>query len=165
MKLIAHRGNINSVNPDRENTLEYLQEAIEAGYDIEVDLWFESGKWYTGHDGPENEIKLSDIIRYREKVWIHCKNFECCYQLSIISGVLDHFRTINYFWHQNDDRVLTSQKWWWVYPGKELDYISVAVKPEICEWDEEELLGCYAICSDNVEYYREWLTNIQQSRP
>ena len=32
MILIAHRGNINGPNPERENTVSYIQEALDKGY-------------------------------------------------------------------------------------------------------------------------------------
>ena len=34
MHLIAHRGNISGPNPKRENTPEYIEEAIEKGFDV-----------------------------------------------------------------------------------------------------------------------------------
>ncbi len=34
---IAHRGNLEGPNKERENEPSYLKEAIEAGYDVEVD--------------------------------------------------------------------------------------------------------------------------------
>ena len=41
MKLIAHRGNIDGPNPERENSPEYIEEALKAGYDVEVDVWYD----------------------------------------------------------------------------------------------------------------------------
>ena len=52
MKLIAHRGNINGINPQRENTIDYIEEAIELGYDVEIDLNLHKGGFYLGHDKP-----------------------------------------------------------------------------------------------------------------
>ena len=37
MKLISHRGNIDGPQPDRENSPNYINEAIEAGYNVEID--------------------------------------------------------------------------------------------------------------------------------
>ena len=39
MKLISNKGNINGVKPDMENTQVYIQEAINRGYDVKIDLW------------------------------------------------------------------------------------------------------------------------------
>ena len=38
MILIAHRGNVNGKNPERENTIEYIEEAIKKGYHCEIDI-------------------------------------------------------------------------------------------------------------------------------
>ena len=38
MILISHRGNINGRDEDRENHPEYIQEALDRGYDVEIDL-------------------------------------------------------------------------------------------------------------------------------
>ena len=38
MKLISHRGNLTEINPERENTEPYIDEAISKGYDVEVDV-------------------------------------------------------------------------------------------------------------------------------
>jgi glycerophosphoryl diester phosphodiesterase len=40
MKLIAHRGNTEGPNPLEENKPEYIEEAIENGFDVEIDIWF-----------------------------------------------------------------------------------------------------------------------------
>ena len=50
MKLIAHRGNLHGPNPDKENSTDYINEAIESGYNVEIDVWFINNKWYLGHD-------------------------------------------------------------------------------------------------------------------
>jgi hypothetical protein len=39
MKLISHRGNINGKIIERENSIDYVQETIDCGFDVEIDLW------------------------------------------------------------------------------------------------------------------------------
>ena len=43
MILISHRGNIDGPNEVRENSPYYIMEALEAGYDVEIDLWSRNG--------------------------------------------------------------------------------------------------------------------------
>jgi hypothetical protein len=50
MVLISHRGNIDGVNQNFENQPNYIDDAIKAGYDVEVDIWYIGGKLYLGHD-------------------------------------------------------------------------------------------------------------------
>ena len=75
MILISHRGNLDGVNPDRENSPSYIQEAISSGFDVEIDVhWCGNGIWL-GHDGPECEVPISFLEEIKNGVWIHCKNF------------------------------------------------------------------------------------------
>ena len=39
MILIAHRGNISGIDDARENSPKYISEALNIGYDVEVDVW------------------------------------------------------------------------------------------------------------------------------
>ena len=54
MKLIAHRGNITCKNPERENTIGYIKEALRYGVDVEVDIRYLDGEWILGHDEPKD---------------------------------------------------------------------------------------------------------------
>ena len=56
MKLISHRGNLEGPNPERENHPDYIYEAIQAGYDVEIDIWFVDGKFKLGHDEPQYDF-------------------------------------------------------------------------------------------------------------
>ena len=58
MKLIAHRGNITCKNPERENTIEYIKEALRYGVDVEIDVWYVDGEWILGHDEPKDKINF-----------------------------------------------------------------------------------------------------------
>jgi hypothetical protein len=68
MILISHRGNINGRLVPFENQPNYIDTAIAAGYDVEIDVWYEveSGKLYLGHDKAE-VISCGYIVR----IWIH----------------------------------------------------------------------------------------------
>jgi glycerophosphoryl diester phosphodiesterase len=82
MKLIAHRGNINGPDPSKENTLEYIEQAIAQGFDVEVDVRYSplDSKLYLGHDGPDHKVDWFWFGKYRDNLWIHCKNIEALYR-------------------------------------------------------------------------------------
>ena len=61
MILISHRGNINGPNKDKENSLSYIQEAINLGYDVEIDLWVINGELFLGHDSPQYIVNFEWI--------------------------------------------------------------------------------------------------------
>ena len=135
IKLISHRGNINGINKSRENSIEYIYEALNEGYDVEIDVWYKGGEWFLGHDGPENYVVLGFLKN--DKLWCHAKNIDA------LNEMLKE--EIHCFWHQEDDVTLTSKGYMWTYPGKELTMNSIAVLPE--EEIEVEVAG---ICSDYV---------------
>ena len=143
--LLAHRGNINGKQPDRENSPSYILEAIEAGYSVETDVWLSEGerKLYLGHDKPQYETTI-EFLR-NDKIWCHCKNI----------GALKHLleNNVHCFFHQQDDVALTSQGYIWTFPRKKLIEGSICVMPEYGY--SGNLEACYGICSDNVGHYRK----------
>jgi len=157
MKLIAHRGNISGPNPLRENSLDYIDEAIDLGYDVEIDIrhFEEEQRLYLGHDEGQYEVSMSWLNKRKDKLWIHCKNLN---SLRLFSDSPIDF---NYFWHQTDDFTLTSTGYIWTYPGKPHTSRSIVVMPETSDVlkfygndnivNIEDYSPSYAICSDYVE--------------
>lgn len=144
---ISHRGNINGRIPDRENHPDYIDEAINLGYDVEIDLWYINEKFWLGHDKPEYVTTLSWVASRQDKLWIHCKNHEAMVYLNEYQLL-----NLNWFWHEEDDMTLTSKRFMWVYPGKQPIKSSIAVMPEI---NEDDVSLCLGICSDQIEKYKD----------
>lgn len=150
MKLIAHRGNISGPNPLEENKPEYIEKAIDLGYDVEIDIRYDvyDKSLYLGHDEPQYLVNWFWLSKYRDKLWIHCKNIESLYEFS--SGTSG----FNYFWHQTDDFTLTSQNYIWTFPGKSYTPQSVIVMPETStgrtKLSDLKVYNCYGICSDYI---------------
>lgn len=142
MKLISHRGNISGKNPGLENTPEYINSAIEKGYDVEIDVWYKGG-FYLGHDEPKYKIDVNFL--QRQELWCHAKNLEALTEMKKHSN-------IHYFWHQSDDYTLTSEGFIWTFPKKSLYYDSICVLPELGH--DDNIDDCYGICSDVIERYK-----------
>ena len=141
MIYIAHRGLINGPDKNKENHPSQIKEALSKGYDAEVDVWFKDGDWFLGHDGPTYKINFEFLES--KGLWIHAKNLSALY---VLSGTF-----LNYFWHQEDDFTLTSHRYIWTYPGKQLTKDSICVMPE---WNYDVTtfnLECYGVCSDFVD--------------
>jgi len=141
MIYISHRGNTNGKNI-LENHPDYIQKTIEKGYDVEVDLWNIDDIWYFGHDNPTYQI--SDIEKYKETCWFHCKNLNALYKIP------SDFR---YFFHDIDKFTLTSNNYIWTYPGEELNSKSICVLPELKNYVYEDIEISYGICSDYIDKY------------
>ena len=147
MKIIAHRANISGPNLDTENSLEQIDKCISFGYDVEIDVRLKNKSFYLGHDNPEYQVPITWLQERKNRIWIHCKNFEC---LDFFSNNFDDF---NYFWHQEDDYTITSKNIIWAYPGKKYNNNTVIVMPE---WSIENLqdlknVSCFGICTDYPE--------------
>ena len=143
MIYISHRGNLKGRNTERENQPEYIDEAITAGFDVEIDVWMIDNEFYLGHDEPQYKVIYNWLSTRYEKLWIHCKNVEA----------VEWFNQngFNYFWHENDTLTLTSKQYMWAYPGKQPIIGSIAVMPEIYN---DKIKKCVGICSDFVEDYK-----------
>lgn len=145
MKLISHRGNINGPQKPLENNPDYIDMAIDAGFDVEIDLWIKNGKVFLGHDKPQYNISLDYLISRQNSLWIHCKN-----GLALEHSLLNDF---NCFFHNTDTYTLTSYGFIWAYPGSPVisNYRFISVKPE--DTDDEVRNDIYGICSDYVLGY------------
>ncbi len=143
-KLISHRGNIDGAEKNIENTTFAIEKAINNGFDCEVDLWINEKSIYLGHDKPQYKIELSFLNEFRDKLWIHCKNFEALVYMQNID------KDFNYFWHENDRFTITSKGYLWTYPGNKYSENSVIVN-----LDKNLILdsNCFGICSDYVTHY------------
>lgn len=146
MKYISHRGNINGKDVTNENKLDYIDTALSMGYDVEIDIWFEDFKLLLGHDGGLYVVDLFWLTERYDKLWLHCKNLEAVFYFKELDF------DFNYFWHQNDDITITSQGYFWTYPGKKISNNSIAVLPEVDNFENIE--HCFGICSDYIERYK-----------
>lgn len=145
MIYISHRGNVDGKNPHLENKPEYIDEALNLGYDVEIDVWMIEGVALLGHDEPQYGITQRWLNKRYELLWVHCKNIEAMEWFNSIGG-------FNYFWHEEDTMVLTSKNIIWAYPGKQPIIGSIAVMPERGNDDISECLG---ICSDVIKKYKD----------
>jgi hypothetical protein len=143
MKLISHRGNINGKIPNNENHPEYIDEALHAGFDVEIDMWWVDGRIYLGHDEPQFEVDDKWLTERMNNLWVHCKNVELLNWIRSTS--------LHWFWHEEDTLTLTSKGYVWVYPGKQPIIGSIAVMPEI---HNEDVSKCIGVCSDIISRYK-----------
>jgi hypothetical protein len=144
MILISHRGNLTGRIPNNENHPNYIDEAINAGFDVEIDVWMIDNEFYLGHDEPQYKVIWNWLSTRYEKLWIHCKNVEAIEWFNMMG-------LFNYFWHENDTMVLTSKNYMWVHSGKQPIVGSIAVMPEI---HNESISECIGVCSDYINNYK-----------
>jgi hypothetical protein len=146
MILIAHRGNINGPQPDLENSPGYISHAVREGFDVEVDVWYENGRYMLGHDAPKYE--MGSYWLYHPRLWRHAKNIEAFTRLRDAD--------LRCFWHENDSYTMTSDGYIWAYPDKPLRGSGILV----VMGTEFPRVDCDGFCSDYVSRYRNYRTSI-----
>ena len=125
MKIIAHRANIDGPNRERENKISSIKQCIDIGYDVEIDIRMIDRKLYLGHDEGSTFISKKELFKYKDNLWIHCKN------LGAISYFNQFHKDFNYFWHDRDSYTLTSHGYIWAFPGEKLSNQCICVMPEL----------------------------------
>jgi len=146
MKIISHRGNINGKNISKENSPDYIDDAIKKGFEVEIDLWYLNKKFLLGHDFPQYEID-EDWLKQRP-LWGHAKNKEALEKMLELN--------IHCFWHENDKMTITSRGVLWCYPGNYSKCgITVDLNTEV-QIITEPFMG---ICTDIPELWKKYNKN------
>jgi|APSaa5957512535_1039671.scaffolds.fasta_scaffold36188_3 glycerophosphoryl diester phosphodiesterase len=159
-RLIAHRGNINGISLNLENTKDYIDSAIKSGYDVEVDVRTgDDGELYMGHDEPQHEVELGWLCERSESLWIHCKDFKT---LSLLTNPPNRnvlklhcdlwvaSRNLKVFYHEKEDYTIISNGLIWAHNLDEIDHncvIPLLSKEDIKNIPDSKVWG---ICSDYV---------------
>lgn len=146
MILISHRGNTNGSNAELENRPDYIESAINSGFDVEIDVWMVDERLYLGHDLPQYETTVEWVRGRSKNLWVHCKN------LQALSFFNKSNSSVNYFWHQEDTASLTSKNFIWSFPGTQPVTNSIAVMPELYNDDTSQCIG---LCSDYIQKYKD----------
>ena len=137
--LIAHRGNFQGKNLNRENQEEYILEAAQQGFDVEIDVWWFQGSFWLGHDEPQYKTTLNFLEN--PKFWCHLKNIEAVQQLMNIES-------LHWFWHETDKITITNKGYIWTYPGVFLENSIINQPPNVAKLKSTgmKILG---ICADD----------------
>lgn len=148
MYFISHRGNIDGPNSEKENHPEYIDAALQRGFEVEIDVWYKNGQLFLGHDKPQYPIKISYLTFPQRKnfLWCHAKNLET---LDILLN-----NGLHCFVHNKDAATLTSHNFVWTYPGEKHVKNSIAVVPEKTNNRINGESNIVGICSDYIYQWR-----------
>ena len=142
--LISHRGNTDGKQPEKENTVAYIEQALQKGYHCEIDICkYDGESFFLGHDEPQEKISVTWLKD--QKLWCHAKNYNA------LEALIAH--GIHCFYHHRDKYTLTSQGWIWAFPGQPVGAYTIAVHPE--KLTTEQLKLCSGVCSDYIDNFKE----------
>lgn len=172
MKYISHRGNLNGRIESHENHPEYIEAAINAGYDVEIDLRMKDGMMYLGHDVPQYHVSDGWLLAKAKHLWIHTKDFE---SLNFMLG--DSMNRCNFFAHTADPFVSishplnrsTKMKLIWLHELEQPCSIQHCIVPlldlESVRHSKLKYNDVYGVCSDYVvECKKKWPKEIKSSK-
>lgn len=147
MILISHRGNIDSRNPAYENSPSYIIEALDSGYNVEIDVWKIGNFWFLGHDSPRFLLEKDELLF---RCWCHAKNHDALKQFQ---QMIDR---PHFFWHESDEQTITSRGFIWTHVGCPIIPNGICVLPEqyAKPIKSSEIRQCAGICSDNIAEYK-----------
>jgi hypothetical protein len=143
MIFIAHRGNLYGPNRARENHPDTIEEAISLGFHCEIDVWAVGKDYFLGHDFPQYPIDIDFLEKYRDFLWVHCKNLRALSNLKDIN---------NCFFHDKDLYTLTSSGFIWGNINTECDEKSICVMPEL---GHHLTFNAFGICTDFSFHFRD----------
>lgn len=150
MILISHRGNIDCVLPEQENSPAYIERAILLGYDVEIDIRLIDGKIYLGHDFPQYEISFDWLLDKRQHLWVHTKNFKA------LSFLID--KEVKTFFHQKEKHtIINNCNLIWSHELSEANEKSIIPLLSIDDINRFRGTNVYGICSDFVSTLKEKL--------
>lgn len=145
MILISHRGNLEGPDPLKENSPDYIDQAINKNFHAEIDLHKIGNDLYLGHDYPQYKIKKKFLDDRKHKLLIHAKNFEAA---KMLQKTEYHF-----LFHFNDKYTLTSKGYFWIH---DLELKIDKKYPSIIPLMSKDLLHSFdfkkakGICSDYI---------------
>lgn len=145
---IAHRGNYKGKNASRENRIDYLHEALDAGFNIEVDVRYSKNQFWLGHDDKQEKIDISFLEN--PLVWTHSKNLDALCRLW-------HNPLVQTFWHDLDEFTYTSMGVKWANAQLHKTSDGIMVMPDsdssLCAELRRGDLIPLGICSDDFNLF------------
>jgi hypothetical protein len=141
IKFISHRGNLGGIVSSRENAPDYIDEAIAAGFQVEVDLRKIGNQFFLGHDYPQYPVSWKWIDEREEHLLIHVKDVQA------LKGITASWHT---FCHRSDPYTLTSRGLIWLHDlsltPDDNTIVPLMTRELIIAYPKQPL---YAICSDH----------------
>lgn len=149
IRYISHRGNLDSVIPEKENKPSYIDEALALGYDVELDVRAFGTSLYLGHDHGDYIIDLEWLLERKDHIWVHTKNFQA------LRHLIDE--DLKVFYHQKENHsIINNCNIIWTHELSEACEKSII--PLLSLMDIENYDGTmvlYGICSDFITSIRK----------
>lgn len=150
MLLISHRGNVDKIDLERENSQLYIDEAINRGYYAEIDLRIINNKLMLGHDYGQFETNLEWLSHRRDKLFVHCKNVEAL-KFCIINKLIFFYHAI-----ENHTPIVNSSLIWThnLNETTDMSIIPLLSLDDLKSLDSYKDINVAGICSDFINFIK-----------
>jgi hypothetical protein len=145
MIIISHRGNLNGIDPERENNPYFIDDCISKGFDVEIDLRIKENKLFLGHDFAQYEVDIDWLLERKKNLWIHVKEY------AALNLIMPYRNELTFFCHEKDKFTLLSNGKIWSHDlENEMNDDCVVPLLSLKEVLEYEHKHFYAVCTDYV---------------
>lgn len=146
--LFSHRGNITGMDLSKENSPEYIQNAINKGFHVVVDVWL-VGKSHLSLGSTQPHFPTTIDFLKQNNILCRARSVET------LEYLLN--KRIHCFIHGKDDHILTNGGLIWTAPGKPIIYRSIFTMPEHIFPDISSIafINCAGICSDRIQEIKD----------
>lgn len=137
--IISNNGNLDGINQEKENTPEYIINALNKGFDVKINVSYKNGNYYL----KENYQINFNFLR-EEKLWIQCNDLET---LQNLNSLLTYS---NLFYLENSPTLTKSDFIWLPSLTKPINNKTILYLPEL-DWNyynDGELFTAKAICTN-----------------
>jgi hypothetical protein len=158
MLIIAHRALLEGPNSKIENHPNQIKKIIDLGLIAEIDVrCLDDNKWFLGHDRPEYHVNFEWLKTNSKNLVIHAKDVKTLYKLYManLASKFNKSNQLHYLFHDRDECAITSNGFFWTFPGGTLTSNSIAVMPESCNFCWEGIENSAGICTDYPFKYKE----------
>ena len=148
IRLIAYRGNTNGIDL-QQNTLPYILDALEAGYEVMIDVWTKNRGTTICLDSDCQTAFDQYMVQYREQVWYQARTPYALQQL-LMGQYRVHYLPEDEEYH--GQYMMTSHGQILCCGVPALSARGIYLFPEFLPVGEKITLNCQgiAICSNNV---------------
>lgn len=149
---ISNRGNLTGMNSYKENSPDYIQIAIDSGFDCVVDVSYMEGVVYFGTANHLYIVDLEFIAKNNEKLWLRCANPQT---LQYFFSLNNQIKCIMFLLNEQ----LTSNQTLWLSSYNDIQSYNqiIIVMPEWSNW--KTYSNALGVCSNYIEYIREFYEN------
>jgi glycerophosphoryl diester phosphodiesterase len=148
MIYISHRGNIDNIIPNKENTIPYIEKAITLGYDVEIDVRTKDNLLFLGHDTPDNLVSVSWLEKHKNRLWIHAKDIQT------LKTLLD--TNLRFFFHEKENHtIISGTNLIWshnILESNEKSIIPLLGMEDLNSLPKHKIKG---VCSDYIKILKE----------